>query len=168
VNLSDDLDLALTVISALAVFIGIIGVVVPLVPGLVLTWAGVLVWCVFVSEGGWRWLILAVVTGLLLVGVTVKYLLPGRNLKSAGVPNLTLLAGGVLGIIGIFVIPLLGLPIGFVLGIWLAELLRMKEAGPAWTSTKHALKAVGLSIFIEFTTAVCIMAVWVIGALVTA
>jgi uncharacterized protein len=159
----DDLDSTLTLVCALAVIIGTIGVVVPMVPGLMLSWAGVAVWCVFVGDGPVRWVVLAVATMLLLAGVTIKYLLPGRNLKTAGVPNLTLVAGGLLGLVGVFVIPVIGLPIGFVLGVWLAELMRLKQAGLAWGSTKHALKAVGLSMLIELCAAVGIAVVWVGG-----
>jgi uncharacterized protein YqgC (DUF456 family) len=145
------------------VIVGTIGVVVPLLPGLMLSWAGVALWSIVVAEGSLRWFVLAAVSMLVLAGVTIKYLLPGRNLKNAGVPNLTLFVGGVLGLIGLFVIPLLGLPIGFVLGVWLAELRRLRGAGPAWGSTKHALKAVGLSMLIELCAAVGIAAIWVGG-----
>jgi hypothetical protein len=52
----------------------------------------------------------------------------------------------VLGIVGFFVVPVVGLFIGFVLGVWLAEMLRLGDSGTAWRSTRHALVAVGLSI----------------------
>ena len=43
-------------------------------------------------------------------------------MRAADVRTLSLVAGGVLGIIGFFVIPVIGLLIGFVLGVYLAEL----------------------------------------------
>jgi hypothetical protein len=37
----------------------------------------------------------------------------------------------------------------------------------AWPSTKHALRAVGLSILIELAAAVAATGIWVAGVLVT-
>jgi len=102
-----------------------------------------------------------------LVGTTVKYLWPGRNLKRSGVPNLSLLAGGVLGIVGFFVVPVIGLVLGFVLGLWLAELARLGDAKLAWPSTRHALSAVGLALLVELAAALGVTAVWLVGLVVT-
>src|SRR5689334_2938006 len=102
--------------------VGVLGVIIPLVPGVILCWASVLVWAIFggVDSAG-RWAVVAVATLAAMVGVVAKYAFPGRNLKRSGVPNLTLLAGGALGLVGFFLIPIVGLPIGFILGVWLAE-----------------------------------------------
>ena len=89
------------------------------------------------------WLVLAFATAFLVLGTVVKYLVPGRQLKASGVPNRTLLAGALLGFVGFFVIPVVGLFVGFVLGIYLAERARVGGA-VAWPSTKHALRAVGV------------------------
>ena len=59
-----------------------------------------------------------------------------------------------LGVVGFFVIPVVGLFVGFVLGIYLAERRRVGQAD-AWPSTKAALRAVGLSILIELTSPAC-------------
>jgi uncharacterized protein len=96
----------------------------------------------------------------------IKYLLPGRRLKSAGVPNTALFAGGVLGLVGFFVIPVVGLILGFVLGVYLVEHMRV-GAAQAWPSTKRALGAAGLAMLIEFTAALGIAVVWVFGLLLT-
>ena len=79
-------------------------------------------------------------------------------------PARTLLAGGVLGIVGFFVIPVVGLLLGFVLGVYLAEYARLGRDG-AWPSTRAALAAVGWSILIELAAGLVATAVWV-GALV--
>jgi hypothetical protein len=59
-----------------------------------------------------------------------------------------------------------GLFVGFVLGIYLAERRRLGDAA-AWPSTKAALRAVGLSIVIELTSAVLAAATWVVGLVLT-
>jgi hypothetical protein len=139
-----------------------------MVPGLVLCWLAVAVWAIFGDvDGAGRWVVLAIATMVAALGMVVKYAWPGRNLKRGGVPNLSLLAGGVLGLIGFFVIPVVGLPIGFVLGVWLAERIRLGDFATAWPSTKHALKAAGLAMLIELATALSIAAIWMVGLVST-
>ena len=77
-------------------------------------------------------------------------------------PTATLVVGGALGIVGFFVIPVVGLPLGFVGGVYLAELNRTSHE-EAWPATVHALKAVGLGILIELVFSVVAAVVWVIG-----
>ena len=84
----------------------------------------------------------------------MKYVVPGRRLKENEIPTSTLLLGGVLGVVGFFVIPVIGLVVGFVLGVYLAELNRV-GVDRAWPATMHALKAVGLSILIELVASLC-------------
>jgi uncharacterized protein YqgC (DUF456 family) len=96
----------------------------------------------------------------------VKYVLPGRRLKASGVPTSTLVTGGVLGIVGFFVVPVVGLFLGFVLGVWLAELVRLPDRGRAWTSTRGALAAVGWSVLIELFAGLLATAAWVTGLVV--
>jgi uncharacterized protein YqgC (DUF456 family) len=156
-------DEALTLLAGIAIVVGVLGVVLPVLPGLWLCWAGVAAWAVLVGGGPSRWVTLAIATVIALVGTVVKYLVPGKRLRKAGVSNWSLFAGGILGIVGFFVLPIVGLIVGFVLGIFLAERLRLGSTGPAWGSTKQALKATGLSMLIELAAALGIAATWVAG-----
>ena len=153
-----------TLISALVIVVGILGVLIPVLPGLLLCWAGVLLWALLGDAGATGWVVLGLATAVAVAGTVVKYLWPGKRLKSTGVPTTSLLAGGVLGVIGFFVVPVVGLVLGFVLGIWLAERARL-GAGRAWPSTRQALAAVGLSMLVEFTTAMAIAVIWLFGVL---
>src|SRR5258706_460491 len=117
-----------TIVAAIAIVVGILGTVVPFVPGLVLSWLGVLVWSVFADGDVGRWFVFGVATVLALLGTILKYVVPGRNMKRDGVPTSTLLAGGALAIIGFFAVPVIGLFLFFVLGVFLSELARVHEA----------------------------------------
>ncbi len=153
-------------ISGAAVLIGVVGVLIPMLPGLLLCWAGVMVWALFGGHGAVGWTVAVVATLVLGLGFAAKYLVPGRNLKRAGVPNMTLFLGGLFGIVGFFLIPVVGLVIGFVLGVFVVERVRQKDNTRAWASTKHALKAAGVSMLIELATALIIAGVWLGGLLV--
>ncbi len=60
----------------------------------------------------------------------------------------------------------MGALVGFPVGIYLAERVRVGAAG-AWPSTRTALQAVGLSILIELVAALLATAVWVTGLVAT-
>jgi uncharacterized protein YqgC (DUF456 family) len=153
------------VLVALAIAIGLVGVIVPVLPGSLLVLGAVLVWAwdLGTTTG---WLVFAVATTFIALGSIVKYVVPGRRLKDAGIPGSTLLLGGVLGVVGFFVIPVVGLLIGFVLGVYLAELRRVGTTA-AWPATKHALRAVGVSILIELAASLLAAATWAVGVVLT-
>jgi uncharacterized protein YqgC (DUF456 family) len=153
------------VLSALLVVVGIVGILVPVLPGLLLTWIGIAVWSV-ATRGALGWAVLAAATVIVLAGSAIKYLLPGKRLRDSGVPWSTIAAGGVLGVAGFFVVPVVGLLLGFVLGIYLAELIRVGSRDLAWPSTKRALVLIGWSIVIELAAGLLAATVWFAGVLV--
>ncbi len=151
---------------ALAIAVGIIGIVVPLLPGTLLVLAAIAVWAI-VENNLTAWVTLGVVTALIGVATLIKYTWPVKRMRAADVRTLSLVTGGVLGIIGFFVIPVIGLLIGFVLGVYLAELTTRKDQRLAWTSTKHAVKGVALSMGVELAGALLATVAWVFGVYLT-
>src|SRR5690242_6370261 len=109
-----DTTRALPLLCLVGVIVGIVGVVVPVLPGLLLCWASVLVWALLADAGPGRWVVVALCTLWTALGTVIKYAWPGRRMRSAGVPTSTLLAGVGLGLVGMFVIPVIGLLLGFV------------------------------------------------------
>ena len=158
------MDIPGLILVGLAIAVGLIGIVVAALPGLILVWGAVAVWA-FVEKTPLAWVVLVIATVLTVGGQTVKYTVPGKRLRDAGVPKRSLLSGAVLGLIGFFVIPIVGLVIGFVLGVYLAERIRLKDHRQAWPNTKHAIKAAGLSIAIEMAAGLAIAGLWLVAVL---
>ena len=156
---------ALEILVALAIAVGIAGIVVPVLPGTILVLGAILVWALDIGTAT-AWAVFAVAALFLVVGSVVKYLVPGRHLKAAGVPTRTLVAGGLLAFVGFFVVPIIGMFIGFVLGVYVAERARVGGA-LAWPSTKGALRAVGVSIVIELVAAFLAAVAWAAGVAAT-
>jgi uncharacterized protein len=154
------------VLVAVAIAIGLIGIVVPLLPGILLVYAAILVWAV-VEHNVTSWITLGAVTVLVAATTLVKYMWPMKRMRAADVGTGTLLVGAVLGIIGFFVIPVIGLLIGFVLGVYLAELANRRDQRVAWTSTKHALKGVALAVLVELAGALLATTAWAFGVYLT-
>jgi uncharacterized protein YqgC (DUF456 family) len=146
--------------------IGLIGIVIPLLPGLLLVWGAVLLWAIE-AQSRVGWLILGIATVLALCGSLLQYLLPGRRMARAGVTTSSIVVGAALAVVGFFVIPVLGAFLGFPLGIYLAERVKLGSHARAWPSTKQALKAIVLSVGIELLTGLAIATTWVVGVTAT-
>ena len=153
------------VLVGIAIAVGLIGILVPILPGSVLILGAVLVWALELGTTT-GWVVFAVTAAFLAVGTVVKYVVPGRQLKDAGIPASTQWTGVALAVPGFFVIPVVGAFVGFVAGIYLAERRRL-GAGAAGQSTMSALRAVGVSILIELTAAILAASAWVAGVVVT-
>jgi len=150
---------------AVAIALGLVGIVLPILPGSVLVLAAIAVWASEVG-GSTAWLVFAVATTFLVLGTIVKYALPGRRLQLSGIPASTQWLGALCAVVGFFVVPIVGLFLGFVLGVYVAEHRRL-GAQAAWPSTKAALRAVGLSILIELAAGVLAAGAWLVGVALT-
>jgi uncharacterized protein YqgC (DUF456 family) len=148
------------VLVALAIAVGLVGIIVPLLPGAFLVLAAIAVWAI-VEHTIVAWVALGIATALIVASTVIKYLWPARRMRQADVGRWSLFSGAVLGVIGFFVIPVLGLVIGFVLGVYLAELLLRHDGRRAWASTVHAIKGVALSVGVEMVGALLATMVWV-------
>jgi uncharacterized protein YqgC (DUF456 family) len=111
------------------------------------------------------WVTLGFVTVVLGTTTAIKYMWPVRRLRRAEVPTRSVVAGGALGLVGFFVVPVLGLVLGFVVGVYLAELLRCRDQRSAWTSTLHAVRGVALSVGVELVGALAAAAIWLAAVL---
>ncbi|OBA88141.1 hypothetical protein A5642_01595 [Mycolicibacterium mucogenicum] len=154
-----------TVLVALVIAIGLVGIVVPVLPGGLLVFLAIAVWAVAVHTAT-SWVVLGVAAALFLAGEVIKYLWPMRRMRRADVSTRSLVVGGILGVIGFFVIPVLGLALGFVLGVYLSEYSALRDTSRAWTSTKHAIKGVALAMGVELTAALLATVAWVAGLVV--
>lgn len=156
-----------TALVALIILVGLVGIVLPVLPGAVLVFGAILVWAVEV-DSSLAWGAFAISTIVLAVSQVAKYVIPGRRLAAERVPRSTLLVGTVVGIVGFFVVPVVGLLLGFVLGVYVVERGRLGSHAAAWPSTKAALRAVGLSLLIELAGALVATGTWLVAVLLTA
>lgn len=150
----------------LVMLVGVAGVVVPVLPGLVLIWGAGVAWA-WADGGGARWAVAAAMTLLLVVGTVAKYALPARSASGAGAPRRTLALGALGAVLGLFLIPVVGIVVGGVGAVYLAETQRLGSSSAAWQSTRAVLLAVGIGMLVELVTAVLMVGVWVPAVLAT-
>ena len=149
--------LDLLVVAALVV--AAVGILIPVLPGTFLALGALLVWAI-ATGGAIAWTAFGVMALIIGAGQVLKYLLPHKSLTAAGVPGRSILVGGVAAIIGFFLIPVVGLIVGFIGGLYVAEHVRLREWSLAKESTWAAMKATGFSILIELGALLAAAAVW--------
>lgn len=153
---------AIDFVSAAFMLAGLVGVVVPVLPGLLLIWVGVLLWAL-TEDAGAAWWVLGIVTLLYAVGVVVEYLIPGQRMRRAGVRTSTLVLAVISAVVLGILIPVIGALVGFPLGIYVVLRLRRGSHAEALQATGLALRAIGLNIFIELITALLMIATWLLA-----
>ncbi|WP_019203437.1 DUF456 domain-containing protein [Tsukamurella sp. 1534] len=143
--------------------VGLLGIVVPVLPGTTLVALGILIWAIV--TGGSAWGVFAAALASMVIAWVVKYFVGHRTMARAGVGKWSLVAGGVAGIVLFFLIPVVGLVIGFVGGTFLAEAARLHDVRAGWTGAIAATKAAGLLILIELAGALIAVGIWLVAVL---
>lgn len=149
------------VLIALAMVAGILGTIIPLLPGLPIVWAAALVYGIAAGFGVVGWVSFAMITAVGIGGMAAGFLVPQRKVQGGGAPFSTTVVGAIGGIIGFFVIPVVGIVIGAVLGILVAERARTRDWGAAWASTKRALVGFGIGALVQMGAGVVMMLIWI-------
>ena len=143
--------------------VGVVGIVVPVFPGSVLIGVALLVWTI-TTGGTLAWTVFVVGALLLAAGAVSGAVLTGQQASAAGVPRSSLVVAALAGLVGMVVVPGLGLVLFFALALVLMEYRRRQELGPALSAAWVALRATDLGILVELSTALTAVALWV-GAL---
>jgi len=157
-------DAVLTALVGLAILVGLLGIVIPVLPGSILIGLSVLIWAVMTGTTA-AWWVFAGVVLLLIAGATITWFITAHHTRSAGVPNTSLVFAGLAGIVGFFVIPVIGLLVFFPLGLFAAEYWRLRDPGAARASALVGLKATGLGMLSELGLALAAAAVWLVAVL---
>lgn len=160
-----DAQIIWSIICGLAILVGVTGVIIPVLPGSLLIGAALLTWAIVINQPV-GWLVFGLGAVFVATGMISSAVLTGRAMKKRAIPGRSVVFGVVLGIVGFFVIPVVGLLIGFVLGLFLSEYFRIREFKPALGSSGAALKAVGFGILTEFTCAALAAGTWGLGVLI--
>jgi hypothetical protein len=154
----------ITALAAVAIVVGLLGTVLPVLPGALLVAGAIVVWAV-ATGGTTAWMVAVGAVVVIVLGQALKYLVVGKQMKASGVPNWVLLAGAAGAIAGFFVIPVVGMVVGFVGGVFLAEAGRLRTFTDAWPTTVQAMKSAGWSVLIELGSCLVAAGIWT-GAVV--
>ncbi|MFI8437544.1 DUF456 domain-containing protein [Streptomyces sp. NPDC079020] len=143
----------------LVMLLGLVGVLVPGVPGQAIVWAAVL-WWALTDTTPVAWGVLIGATAVLLLNQALRPLLPPRRPDEAGAPRKTLVIGGVTAIVGFFVLPVVGGILGYVGAVYGTERLRLGSRGAGWASVRSVMRATGFSVLVELFACLLVAGAW--------
>jgi len=155
-------DAALVVLVAIVMVIGVAGTVLPILPGLWLIWAAALAYALLGGFGIGGWVAMALITGLAAAGTASGIYLPQRKAASIGVPWWGQVLALVGAVAGFFIVPVIGAPLGFVVGILLVTLVRERHFQGALAATWATLKSMLLASGLQFAVGLAMVALWVV------
>lgn len=158
-------EAVVTVVAGVLLAVGVLGTVFPILPGSLLTIGALLVWAWLLgSTAAWTAGLIGV--GVAVIGMSASLILTGRKMRRERIPNGPVAVGVVVGVVGMFVVPVVGLFLGFALGLLLAELARRRDLAAAGRASWEALKSMGLGMVLEFVCASVAASAFAIGAAV--
>jgi uncharacterized protein YqgC (DUF456 family) len=154
-----------TVVAGILLAVAVVGTVFPVLPGSLLAIVTLIAWAWIVgSAASW----VAGVTGALLAtaGWSAGTVLTGRKLKQQQIPGRSVAAAVLGAVLGLFLIPVVGLFVGFAAGLLASEYARRRDFRAALDSSVAALKAQGLGVLLDFGMACLAVSAWTIGVIV--
>ncbi|MEX1163065.1 MAG: DUF456 family protein [Nitriliruptor sp.] len=146
--------------------VGLVGVVVPVLPGVVLVGLAGIVATFALGIDTVGWVLVVVLAVVTLAGAGASYALPAQRGLKGDAARSSLALAAVLGVVGFFVIPVVGLILGALLGLYLGEVGRHGDRTRAWASTRSVLKAYGVGVLVEMGAALLLIAIWLVTTLV--
>lgn len=153
-------DGVVIVLTLLVMLVGVAGVVIPVLPGVLLVGAAGIVatFVLGIDPVGWALVVaLTIVTG---VGLVASYVLPARRGLRGEAARSSLWIAIVAAAAGFFVIPVVGLIVGALVGLFGAELSRTGDRDRAWATTRSVLAAYGIGIAVELAAALVAIVLW--------
>jgi len=162
------LQVVLEIFTLLALIVGLLGLIVPVFPGLVIMWLGTLVYAIIQSAAGnmtgWKWFLFGLITVLMIIGNIADNLIIARKMRDKYIPWSSILWAFAAGIVAsLFFTPLIGL-IAAPAGLFLAEMSRLKNREAAIDSTRAYMIGWGWAFGVRFLIGLMMTGFWVIWA----
>jgi hypothetical protein len=160
-----DWDIVATVAAGVLLVVAAVGIVYPVLPGSPVAIVTLLVWAAVL--GSWAAWVTGVIAALVCVGgLSASAVLTGRKLKQLEVPRWSILIAAVAGVAGLFLIPVVGIFVGFAAGLLGSEWIRHGEARKALRYSLETLKAMGAGMLAELLLLCMAASIWSVGVLV--
>lgn len=151
-------------VCAIALVVGLIGTLVPILPGVAFMWLASLLYGFVVGYTPLGIAVMVILTALLVGSVIVGVVLPRKAAVESGATTKSQVVGVIGAIVGFFVIPVVGAIIGALAGVLLAEYADKGELQPAWTATLGTAKGFGMGALAQFGFGFAMLLIWSVWA----
>lgn len=159
-------EVAFPLILLAFMLVGLLGVIIPILPGLVMIWVAGLVYGLVMGFESGGIALFALITVLMLIGSVVDNVLMGGSARRSGA---SWVAVGV-ALLGALVGSLLWPPLGGLLlalvGIFAVEYLRLRDWHKALDSTRGLAIGCGWAVVVRALIALLMIGLWLVWWLV--
>ena len=155
-----------TVLAAVVMLLGLAGVVLPALPGLTLIWLAALGYGLLAGWGASGPWLFGLITLLGLAGLGSELWVTSAGARVAGASGWSVLAGIVLGLIGLLFFSPIGSVIGLTLGILGGEYLRLKDWRKALSAAGGTLAGCGVSYGVKLLLGIVMIGAWAAWVLI--
>jgi uncharacterized protein YqgC (DUF456 family) len=161
-------QIALDTFTLFVLIVGLLGLIVPIFPGLTIMWLGTLVYALIENSAGnmtgWDWFLFALITVLMIAGNIADNLIIARKMRDKYIPWSSILFAFAASIIAsIFFTPLMGL-VAAPVGLFLAEIRRLKDRDAAIDSTRTYMIGWGWAFGLRFLLGILMIGFWMLWA----
>jgi uncharacterized protein YqgC (DUF456 family) len=158
------LEVSIQIITAVFMLIGLVGLVVPIFPGLVVIWLAALIYGLLTGFSTIAWVMFAIMTVLMIIGNVADNLMMGKKALDNGAAWSSIVIGYVAGfVVSIFLTPVAGLAAA-PLALFGAEYYRLKDRNKAIEVTKAMMIGFGWAFVIRFGIGMVMIILWSIWA----
>jgi uncharacterized protein len=147
-----------------AMLVGLLGLIIPVYPGLNIIWIAALIYAIVGGFTWPAWLYFAFITLLMLVGNLADNYFINIRARKTGASWLAIGVGYIAGIVGTFIIPLLGGLLFSILGVLVVELIRKKDWKIAWVTTREMALGFGWAVVVRIGIGAIMIGIWLVWA----
>jgi uncharacterized protein len=147
--------------------VGLFGLLTTIVPGLLIIWVAAGVYWLVTGFALGSGIIFGVLTVLMLVGSVVDNVIMGASARKTGASWLAIGVALVAGVAGSLAFPPFGGLLAALLGLFLVELIRLRNLRQAMASTGSMAAGCGWSVLLRFgigSTMILMWGLWVLLA----
>ena len=144
--------------------VGLLGLLIPVIPGLVIIWIAALAYGAILGFEFPAWLIFTILTIIMIVGSLMDNLIMGKQAFKQGASWVSILLAILFGVIGTFILPIIGSFIGAILALFLSEWIRRKDWRKAMDATTGWAVGCGWAIVLRFGMGLVMIVLWGIWA----
>ena len=148
--------------------VGLFGLLIPVFPGLTVMWAATLVYALVEAANnkmGWiDWALFVLITLMMIGGNIVDNIIIAQHVREKQVPWSSIVFSFVAGLVtSLFLTPLVGI-IASPLGLYFAELYRLRNSKIAFGNTMAWMRGWGWSVAARFGIGLMMLVFWILWA----
>lgn len=156
------------VLTLAVMLVGLVGLIVPIFPGLTVMWLATLVYAIvqaFKAQMTWvDWTLFGVITLLMIAGNVVDNIIIAKKMLDVKIPWSSIFLSYAAGILAsFFFTPLIGL-LAAPLALFAAEYLRLKDRRQAFLATKTYMLGLGWAFVARFSIGLVMTGLWLVWA----